>query len=198
MYFRIHSASLSIITCSFNFVSFCRVLQHFGVSAEEYDVIFTSGTTAALQMVARNFCFSEQENNNEKTHSNESGRFFYLDDNHTSVLGMREVVRNRGHQVKCVTSDKVKLSLTSFITAPKHGNSLFVFPAQSNFSGRKYPLSWIGELDGASRCYVLLDAAAFVSTSHLDLHRYRPHFVSISFYKMFGFPTGLGKGFGFA
>ena len=197
MYFRYHSTSLNIIKWSFNHVSFCRVLQHFGVSAEEYDVIFTSGTTAALQMVARNFCFSEQENNNEKTDSNKAGRFFYLSDNHTSVLGMREVVRSRGHQVKCVAHDEVKSLLTAF-TAPRHGNSLFVFPAQSNFSGRKYPLSWIGELEGVSRCYVLLDAAAFVSTSHLDLRRYHPHFVSISFYKMFGFPTGLGNGFGFA
>ena len=161
-------------------------------------MVFTSGATAALQMVARNFCFSDQENNNEKTtDSNGAGRFFYLLDNHTSVLGMREVVRSRGHQVKCVTHDEVELSLTSF-TAPRRGNSLFAFPAQSNFSGRKYPLSWIGEFDDASRCCVLLDAAAFVSTSRLDLRTYNPHFVSISFYKMFGFPTGLGNGFGFA
>lgn len=39
---------------------------------------------------------------------------------------------------------------------------------------------------------VLLDAAAFVPTNRLDLSFYHPDFVSLSFYKMFGFPTGLG------
>jgi selenocysteine lyase/cysteine desulfurase len=39
---------------------------------------------------------------------------------------------------------------------------------------------------------VLLDAAAFVPTNTLDLSLYKPDFVSISFYKIFGYPTGLG------
>uniref|UniRef100_A0A8R1DRN8 Molybdenum cofactor sulfurase n=1 Tax=Caenorhabditis japonica TaxID=281687 RepID=A0A8R1DRN8_CAEJA len=39
---------------------------------------------------------------------------------------------------------------------------------------------------------VCLDAASLVSTSSLDLSVYRPNFVAFSFYKMFGFPTGIG------
>ena len=39
---------------------------------------------------------------------------------------------------------------------------------------------------------VLLDAAAFVPTSGLDLSVVKPEFVAISFYKMFGYPTGIG------
>ena len=39
---------------------------------------------------------------------------------------------------------------------------------------------------------MLLDAAAFVPTNRLDLSLVKPDFVSMSFYKMFGFPTGLG------
>jgi molybdenum cofactor sulfurtransferase len=39
---------------------------------------------------------------------------------------------------------------------------------------------------------VLLDAAAFVPTNPVDLRRYTPDFVCLSFYKMFGFPTGVG------
>jgi len=38
----------------------------------------------------------------------------------------------------------------------------------------------------------LLDAASFVSTSKLDLKKYTPDFVALSFYKIFGFPTGMG------
>jgi molybdenum cofactor sulfurtransferase len=78
------------------------------------------------------------------------------------------------------------------------GNALFAYPAQSNFSGYRYPLDWIdkvqsGCLDPAQQWYVLLDAAAFVSTTPLNLDVYNPDFVTLSFYKMFGFPTGLGN-----
>jgi molybdenum cofactor sulfurtransferase len=50
-----------------------------------------------------------------------------------------------------------------------------------------------GCLDPAQQWYVLLDAAAFVSTTPLNLDVYNPDFVTLSFYKMFGFPTGLGN-----
>jgi selenocysteine lyase/cysteine desulfurase len=39
---------------------------------------------------------------------------------------------------------------------------------------------------------VLLDAAAFVPTNRLDLSQIQPDFVTISFYKMFGYPSGVG------
>jgi selenocysteine lyase/cysteine desulfurase len=39
---------------------------------------------------------------------------------------------------------------------------------------------------------VLLDAAAFVPCNRLDLRSVKPDFVTISFYKMFGYPTGVG------
>ena len=39
---------------------------------------------------------------------------------------------------------------------------------------------------------MLLDAAAFVPANRLDLDAVQPDFVSISFYKMFGYPTGVG------
>ncbi len=37
-----------------------------------------------------------------------------------------------------------------------------------------------------------LDCAAFVPTNRLDLGRWHPDFVPISFYKLFGYPTGVG------
>jgi len=39
---------------------------------------------------------------------------------------------------------------------------------------------------------VLLDAAAFAPASQLDLSRWHPDYVSLSFYKIFGYPTGIG------
>ena len=72
---------------------------------------------------------------------------------------------------------------------------LLAYPAQSNMNGRRLPLDWVHRLQKYNcrshrRCYSLLDAAALVSTSPLDLcdPSYAPDFTVVSFYKMFGFP----------
>ena len=49
-----------------------------------------------------------------------------------------------------------------------------------------------GLSDTCREWLVLLDAAAYVSTNPLDLSVYPADFVSVSFYKMLGYPTGLG------
>ena len=74
--------------------------------------------------------------------------------------------------------------------APRR-RGLFAYPAQSNFSGVQHPLSWI-ELAHEHGYDVLLDAAAYVPTSRLDLSVVKPDFVPVSWYKVFGYPTGVG------
>jgi selenocysteine lyase/cysteine desulfurase len=69
------------------------------------------------------------------------------------------------------------------------GYNLFAYPAQSNFSSVQHPLEWI-EQAHAYGWDVLLDAAAYVPTNRLDLSKVKPDFVPVSFYKMFGYPTG--------
>lgn len=293
------------------------VLHHFNVTSADYDVIFTSGCTAALGLLARAFPWTPQENKSDHpapchAHSDESGShdsrhqqssavvhvapgdgpsgevnqtcrppgavgrgkistpqvhytrqlvsrdrasqagpgshevpsvahgsvFCYLEDNHTSVVGMREEALVRQALVVCATEkeivslrcsqggtptckdmakrgslqrshadctavlepDKLESAPDRLGPPPYH---LFAFPAQSNFSGHKYPLGWVQDiatgkvgvapLQGLGGTWtVLLDAASFVSTSSLDLSVYPAHFVTVSFYKMFGFPTGLG------
>ena len=103
----------------------------------------------------------------------------------------------------------VPLASPAGATVPEEGTpvySLFAYPAMSNFSGTKYPLEWINDIHSGSICIngrsiqsvckgewlVVLDAAAYVGTNHLDLGQHRADFVTLSFYKMFGYPTGLG------
>ncbi|CAD5125716.1 DgyrCDS13922 [Dimorphilus gyrociliatus] len=86
---------------------------------------------------------------------------------------------------------RIECTRTFDLTGRAGCHNLFMYTAQSNFSGNKYPLQWI------SRCRdngfsVLLDAASFCSTSLLDLSAFKPDFCVVSFYKIFGFPTGLG------
>src|SRR5215469_13255372 len=75
--------------------------------------------------------------------------------------------------------------------APRHRRGLLAYPAQSNFSGVQHPLCWIEAAH--ERGYdVLLDAAAYVPSNRLDLSVIQPDFVTVSWYKVFGYPTGLG------
>ncbi|KAK0716420.1 pyridoxal phosphate-dependent transferase [Apiosordaria backusii] len=68
---------------------------------------------------------------------------------------------------------------------------LFAYPAQSNFTGVHHPLSWISLAQ--DRGYdVLLDVAAYLPTNNLDMSVIKPEFLIISWYKLFGFPTGVG------
>jgi selenocysteine lyase/cysteine desulfurase len=55
----------------------------------------------------------------------------------------------------------------------------------------QHPLDWV-PLAQERGWDVLLDAAAFTPTNRLDLTRWRADFVSQSFYKIFGYPTGVG------
>jgi molybdenum cofactor sulfurtransferase len=70
-------------------------------------------------------------------------------------------------------------------------DNLFAYSAQSNFTGVQHSLAWIEKAHNKG-WDVLLDAAAFVPTNRLDLTRWKPDFVCLSFYKMFGYPTGVG------
>ncbi|ERE82231.1 MOSC domain-containing protein 2 [Cricetulus griseus] len=174
-----------------------RILAHFHTNPEDYSVIFTAGSTAALRLVAEAFPWVS------RTPENSGSHFCYLTDNHTSVVGMRKVASSMD-----VTSTPVKPE--DMWSAEERGAGacdpdcqlphLFCYPAQSNFSGTRYPLSWIEEVKCGRRSpvsvpgrwFVLLDAASYVSTSPLDLSAHQPDFVPISFYKIFGLPTGLG------
>ena len=258
------------------------VLQHFNTDSTHYDVIFTSGCTAALKLLAESFPWSSSRKGPQKSNTNSNvsvpapscnGRthqasltglsseredvlptemhtqctevtylsdssaitggdnsaenlscicdgssvFCYLEDNHTSVVGMRELARQQGATLVCINSHNVQSVTTKHCystsaTISSDGpntlknhllHHLFIYPAQSNFSGQKHPLGWCKDLPSgqayvsglehlAGSWLVALDAASYVCTSPLDLTATPAHFIALSFYKMFGYPTGLG------
>lgn len=161
------------------------VLRFFNASEDDYVVIFTANASGALKLVGESYPFDQD------------GRYLLTFDNHNSVNGIREFAIGRGASVTyiplvlpqmTINEEKLKTALEQHGTGQ---NNLFAYPAQSNFSGRQHSLDWI-EMAHARGWDVLLDVAAFAPTNPLDLSRYPADFVPISFYKIFGYPTGLG------
>ena len=161
------------------------VLEFFNADSDEYVVIFTANATQALKLVGEAYPF------------NPDGEYLLTFDNHNSVNGIREFARARhcpATYVPVVLPDMRvdDAELDGHLRRPtRGGNRLFAYPAQSNFSGVQHPLDWI-PLAKEHGWDVLLDAAAFTPTNGLDLQRWKPDFVSQSFYKIFGYPTGVG------
>ena len=160
------------------------VLKFFNADPEEYIAIFTPNASGALKLVGESYPFP-------------GGRYLLTFDNHNSVNGIREFANARGASVTYIPIALPDMrvdesQLHRELSRPsKSGHNLFAYPAQSNFSSVKHPLEWI-EKAHRYGWDVLLDAAAFVPTSKLDLSKIQPDFVPVSFYKMFGYPTGIG------
>ena len=160
------------------------VLDWFNASGR-YTAVFTLNATGALKHIAESYPFGP------------GARLLMTADNHNSVNGIREFARAKGAVVEYapLTFPELRLEagvLAQLLDTPDVGAPrLFAFPAQSNFSGVCHPLELVAEAQ-ARGWDVLLDAAAFVPTHRLDLEAVRPAFVCVSFYKMFGYPTGVG------
>lgn len=162
-----------------------RVLEFFRASPDEYLVIFTANASHALKLVGESYPFEPGD------------EFLLTYDNHNSVNGIREFDRAHGAHTTYIPVAPPEMRVDeaalhrSLARARPGRHNLFAYPAQSNFSGVQHPLEWIADAR-AGGWDVLLDAAAFVPTNRLDLSRWHPDFVALSFYKMFGFPTGVG------
>lgn len=158
------------------------VLAFVDADPAEYDVVFTANASAAAKLVGESFPFER------------GSRLVLTADNHNSVLGLREFARAVGATVGYLPLGpelRLRDAPPVFEAAPPRHPSLFAFPAQSNLSGVRHPLSLV-RLAQSRGYMVLLDAAAFVPTAVLSLREVPADFVTLSLYKVLGYPTGVG------
>ncbi|KAF2405406.1 PLP-dependent transferase [Trichodelitschia bisporula] len=147
-----------------------RLLALFNANPDDFDVVFVANATAGIKLVME--CFREE------------GFFFgYHRDSHTSLVGVREAAT----ESRCFESDA---EVETWLRSDVRSKSLLAYPAQSNMDGRRLPLEWCAAARTSPHIYTLVDAAALVSTSPLDLRNAHdaPDFTVLSLYKIFGFP----------
>ncbi|KAH9925703.1 PLP-dependent transferase [Amylocystis lapponica] len=152
-----------------------------------YTVVFTPNASGALKLVGESFPF------------NEGSSFVLGADSHNSVHGIRQFAAQRGAHVQYIASTEhggldlsdAKGVLAQHRPRSKRSLSLFALTGQSNVTNSKNPLSLIQYAASQGYC-TLLDAAALAPTSVMSLTETPVDAMAISFYKMFGFPTGVG------
>lgn len=157
-----------------------RVLQFLDVDESTHDVCFTANTSAAIKLVAESYPFRPDST------------FLLSADNHNSVNGIREYARRSGARVRYIQlDDELRLQDAEAMIEREPSGGLLAFPAQSNFSGVRHPLPLVAH--AKSRGFdVLLDLAAYVPSRAFSLRQCPADFVAMSFYKLFGYPTGVG------
>ncbi len=160
-----------------------KVLDCFNAGLE-YEVIFTANASAAVRIVAE--CFPFQE----------GSHFVLTKDNHTCAHSVREYANKNKATVRYVTLTPELLiwdesMLRALNAADASKPNLLAYPSQSNATGALHDLGWVQQAQQRG-FMVLLDVAAHVPTFALDLAECQPDFMCISFYKIFGFPTGIG------
>lgn len=191
-----------------------QVLNFFNASLSEYSCIFTSGATAALKLIGETFPWDNQSRfmYTMENHNSVLGIREYALSKGATALAVdieeaaeREKSRSPKSAVQIFQHDVLQRHerLTKEELAGDVYN-LFAFPSECNFSGLRFNLDLVKlikddanrVLEGSShargRWMVLIDAAKGCATSPLDLSEYKADFVVISFYKLFGYPTGLG------
>ncbi|CEM18312.1 unnamed protein product [Vitrella brassicaformis CCMP3155] len=188
-----------------------QLLTFFGAASDEYSLVFTSGATESLRVVAEGFAFGP------------GSVFAYPVESHTSVVGMRQYAFRHGARVATYEMDRLadvadpsyigrrsieppspspspppsQCPHEAFSSAPPPPNLLIV-TGESNFSGLKGDLSLLPSLMEPAIPHhqlhyrVLLDASKLAASSRIDLSRTPVDFMVFSLYKVFGYPTGLG------
>ncbi|XP_057454448.1 molybdenum cofactor sulfurase isoform X2 [Lotus japonicus] len=192
-----------------------QVLKYCNASPKDYTCIFTSGATAALKLVGEAFPWSCNSNfmYTMENHNSVLGiREYALGQGATAVsVDIEEDVHPRITRETVSTKISLHQEQRRKVVGLPEGEptgdvyNLFAFPSECNFSGLRFDLDLVNIIkEDSSRFFgfssicknkqwlVLIDAAKGCATMPPDLSKYPADFVAISFYKLFGYPTGLG------
>ncbi|CAE7233730.1 unnamed protein product [Rhizoctonia solani] len=168
------------------------VLSFFDADPEEYLVVWTANATAGLKLVGESFPFTSESS------------LILPVDAHNSVQGIRAFAGRAGANVKYVPCleeggfdmEEALRMLQALTESPGSSDprprSLMALTGLSNLTNRKVPLQGIVSAARANGVHTILDAAALAPTTRISLRNTPVDSMVVSFYKMFGFPTGVG------
>ena len=186
------------------------VLNFFDAPLDDYVCVFTSNATGALKIVGESYPFSLQLS------------YVLSSDSHNSMNGIQRFAQVAGAKVRylaacphggfgeaemkvrhsshsnppdiCPTHRPFQNVLASRQPKSPSVHCLFTVTAQSNITGHRPALNRVVPFAKQHGFDVLLDTAGLAPSSCISLRQLNSEVdgMAISFYKMFGYPTGVG------
>lgn len=152
------------------------------------EVVFTSGATDALNLVAQAYGMSALEPGDEVV--------LPISEHHSSLLPWQEVARAKGAKLVYVFPDKRgHFTEEAWQQALSPRTKVVAVAHVSNVLGTVAPLARITEMAHAVGAVVVADLAQSVAHMPVDVHELDVDFAAFSAHKMYG-PMGVGVLFG--
>ncbi len=162
-------------------------VQHFLGAAHREEIVFTRGTTEAINLVATTFCESQMKAGDEVIVTEM--------EHHSNIVPWQLAERRHGIKVKVwpITDDgRLATDLATLIT-PR--TRLIAVTHVSNVLGTVNPIADIVATAHAHNIPVLVDAAQSAPHIRIDVQQMDCDFLCLSGHKMYG-PTGIGVLYG--
>ncbi|MBA62699.1 MAG: cysteine desulfurase [Planctomycetaceae bacterium] len=157
-------------------------------AADSREIVFTSGTTGAINLVARSWGDANIEEGDEI--------LLTLLEHHSNIVPWQQLAERKGAIIKwCDITDDGYLNLDEFENLLSERTKIVACTMTSNVLGTYTPARQITELAHAAGAIVLLDAAQSAPHQTLDVTELDADFVAFSAHKMLG-PSGIGILFG--
>ncbi len=159
-------------------------VRQFIHAAEPEEVIFTSGTTAGINLVARAWGDANVTAKDEI--------LLTIFEHHSNIVPWQQLSARTGAKIKFVgLTDDGELDLENLYQQLTPKTKIVAFSAVSNVLGTKAPVAEIVQRAKAVGAITLVDAAQHTPHEPTDVQEWDADFVVFSGHKMLG-PTGIG------
>ena len=164
-----------------------RVRQFINARKTE-EIVFTRGTTEAINLVAQTFCESQTEAGDEIIVSEM--------EHHSNIVPWQLQAQKRGIKLRVIPMrDDYQLDLDAFRNLFNERTRLVSVAHVSNVMGTVNPIQEIISIAHQQNVPVLVDAAQSAPHKRLDVQQLDCDFLALSGHKMYG-PTGIGVLYG--
>ena len=164
-----------------------RVRQFINARKTE-EIVFTRGTTEAINLVAQTFCESQTEAGDEIIVSEM--------EHHSNIVPWQLQAQKGGIKLRVIPMrDDYRLDLDAFRNLLNERTRLVSVAHVSNVLGTQNPVEEIISMAHAAGVPVLVDAAQSAPHKRLDVQQLDCDFLALSGHKMYG-PTGIGVLYG--
>ena len=164
-----------------------RVRQFINARKTE-EIVFTRGTTEAINLVAQTFCESQTEAGDEIIVSEM--------EHHSNIVPWQLQAQKRGIKLRVIPMrDDYQLDLDAFRNLLNERTRLVSVAHVSNVMGTVNPIQEIISIAHQQGVPVLVDAAQSAPHKRLDVQQLDCDFLALSGHKMYG-PTGIGVLYG--